>query len=133
MADLQYQPTCVCAEGVTIYKGRHRTLRVTISTDVGDITGSKLWFSVKKEITDEDDDAVIIKKSANNGGSDLQAKIIDGPNRIIEFYIIPTDTATLDHGNYNADAVIEIVSGAKRYQLLENFEFRLRQPVTLAI
>lgn len=133
MADLEYQPTCVCSEGVTIYKGRHRTLRVTITTDVGDITNAKLWFSVKKEVSDADTDAVIIKKSANNGGSDAQAKVVDGANRIIEFYIEPTDTSALDHGNYNADAVIELPSSAKRYQLLENFEFRLRQPVTLTI
>lgn len=133
MADLEYQPTCVCSEGVTIYKGRDRTLRATITTDVGDITGAKLWFSVKKEVSDADTDAVIIKKSANNSGSDAQAKVVDGPNRIVEFYITPTDTSALDHGNYSADAVIELPSSAKRYQLLENFEFRLRQPVTLTI
>ena len=133
MTDLQYQPTCVCSEGVTIYKGRHRTLRVTITTDLGDITGAKLWFSVKRQLEDADIAAVIVKKSLNNGGSNAQAIVVDGINRIVEFYVLPTDTATLDHGNYNADAVIELPSSAKRYQLLDNFEFRLRQPVTLTI
>jgi len=100
MADL-YQPECVCSKAeVDIYRMRDRTLQVTITTDVGDITDSLLWLTVKRELGDVDADAVITKLSANNGGSDSQAKVTDGINRIIEFYIDRTDTEDLNAGNY---------------------------------
>ena len=112
MADRVFQPDCVCRQlEVSLYQARNRTIRLTISTDIGDITDSKLWMSVKKALTDADTDALITKLSANNGGSDSQARVVDGVNRIIEFYIVPDDTRLLDAGDYWWDAVIELPSG----------------------
>lgn len=132
MADREYQPSCICAGAdVEVHKKRDRTLRLTIkNSDVGDITGSKLWMSVKERIEQADIDAVITKKSLNNGGSDSQAKVIDGANRIVEFYILPADTVALHEGDYWWDAVIELPSG-RRLQLVPPSRFTVVTPVTV--
>lgn len=128
-----YQPDCVCDETVKLYKNRTRTLELTIVTDLGDITGALIWFSIKKVITDEDVDALVTKLSDGiPGGSDAQAKVVDGPNRVIEIYLDPADTVDISAGSYVSDAVIQLLSGEK-YQLKEPFRFALEQPVTLAV
>jgi len=131
MADRQFQPDCVCKQlDVTLYQARDRTMRLTITNDIGDITGSKLWMSVKRSLDDADTDAVITKLSANNGGSDDQCKVVDGVNRIIEFYIVPDDTRDLDYGDYWWDAVIELPDG-RRLQLVDPSRFDLQRVATL--
>jgi hypothetical protein len=125
-----FQQRTICEEGIDLHLGRDRTLAVTIETDVGDITGSKLWFMVKKKFEDTDNDAVITKLSANNGGSDSQAMVTSGTLRMLEFYIVPADTVSLDFGDYVADAVIELPNG-RRLQLLQPFRFTLIQPVSI--
>jgi len=131
MADRTFQTDCVCKQlNVMLYQARDRTLRLTITNDIGDITGSKLWMSVKNTLDDADVDAVITKLSANNGGSDQQAKVVDGVNRIIEFYVVPDDTRDLDSGDYWWDAVIELPSG-RRLQLVDPSRFDLQRVATL--
>jgi len=132
MADREFQASCVCdGSDVEIDKMRNRTIRVTINTTtIGDITGSKLWLSVKERIEQDDADAEITKKSLNNGGADAQAMIVDGPNRIVEFYILPADTESLTEGDYWWDAVIEFASGT-RLQLVPPSRFTVSTPVTI--
>jgi hypothetical protein len=131
MSDLAYQPNCVCSKAeIDIYKMRDRTLQVTITTDVGDLTGSKLWFSVKQNLEDLDVNALITKLSLNNGGGDDQAMVTDGVNRVVEFYLERTDTQAMDPGDYWMDAVIQLPS-ARRLQLIPPTRFTLHQPATV--
>lgn len=121
--------TCDCEQSVAVYKKRDRTLRITL-TGPGDITGAKIWFSVKKEKTDIDTDALITKKSLNNGGSDAQTMVTDGPNGVLEVYIVPDDTDHLAEGDYWFDVVIETSVG-RRLEAVVPSRFRILQPVTL--
>ena len=72
----------------------------------------------------------ITKKSANNDGSDSEAIVADGPNRIVDFFLDETDTEDLAPATYNYDAVIEF-SGGDKVQLIPPSEFIVKQPVTL--
>lgn len=140
MADLDYQPTCVCQGDIELYQKRHRTITLEIDdadNELGDITGSLLWFSVKADEESDDTDALISKKSANNGGSDAQAKIITatGTLKVIEYYIVPDDTdpalnTTALPGDYACDAVIQLPSG-RRLQLLNPTRFTILRPTTV--
>lgn len=115
---------------IEIFQKRDKTIRISIITDVGDITNAKLWLFVKTKTSDLDEEAVITKKSLNNGGADTDAIVVDGPNRIIDFFIVETDTESLEPMKYNYDAVIELPGGDK-VQLIPPSEFKIKQPVTL--
>ena len=81
MADLAYQAICICSGDVDVYQKRNHTIRLQIADpddDLGDITGAKLWFSVKDDDDDADASAVISKKSLNNGGTDEREYPIHG-------------------------------------------------------
>ena len=121
--------SCDCEQSVAIYRKRDRTLRITI-TGPGDLTGAKIWFSVKRELGDDDADALIVKKSANNDGDDTQAKVYNGEDGIIEVYILPEDTEDIDEGDYWFDVVIETSSG-RRLEAVGPSRFRIIQPVTM--
>jgi hypothetical protein len=116
-------------QGIAIFQKRDQTIRATI-TGPGDITGAKIWFTVKRDKADIDTDALITKKSQNNGGSDADAKVTDGPNGIVEVYIARDDTDHLDPGDYWYDVVIENVSG-KRMQAVVPSTFTIMRPGTL--
>lgn len=131
MSIIDSQPSFDCSRQIDLFKKRDKTFRMTIQNEeVGDITGADLWMMVKADEDDADADALITKKSVNVGGSDDQAKVVDGPNRIVEFYIIPSDTEDMSPGEYVADAVIRLPSGRK-LQLIDPFLISLKQPATL--
>lgn len=134
MAILDSQSKKMCNIQIEFYKNRDRTIRMTIqNNDLGDITGSSLWLAVKLYIDKLDSDALILKKSADIGGGDDEAKVVDGENRIVEFYIKPEDTVDLDPGEYFADAVIKLPGvGGRKLQLVDPFLISLKQPVTIA-
>lgn len=113
---------------VCMYRKRNRTIKATI-TGLGDLTGAKIWFSIKSEGEDGDSEALVEKKSLNNGGTDTQAKVVDGPNGIIEIYIVPDDTAAIDEGDYKWDIVIELA--LKKHQIIPPSTFTIKQPTTL--
>ena len=152
---LSFQPVgSVCDDGLSVFKGRSRTITFLISDpptddvpdgDLGDLTGTKIKFLVKKALEDTDALAVIDKASLNNGGSDAQAKVTVPTNRDpvtqeirnkeIAVYLDPADTSSLIDGysgNYVFDCVIEIPSGAT-LQLFAPSTFDVEQPVTRAI
>ena len=125
--------TCTeCSDaGVTLYRKRNKTIRVTL-TGPSDITGAKIWFSVKQEGEDADADALITKKSLNNGGTDQQAMVIDGPGGILEVYILPADTENMEAGSYVYDIVIELAGAdPRRLEAVPPSLFQILQPVTL--
>jgi hypothetical protein len=140
MADIQYQPDCVCEGDVEVHQKRDHTIRVEIEDTAnawGDITSAKLWFSVKEDIEDTDANALITKKSLNNGGADTQAivTVATGTLKKVEFYIVQDDTdpgvnTDATEGDYICDAVIELAVGS-RYQLIPPTRFTIIAPVTL--
>jgi len=122
--------SCDCvSQDIGLFQKRDQTVRITI-TGPGDLTGAKIWFSVKDDKADIDTDALITKKTANNGGTDLQAKVTDGPNGIVEVYIAKEDTAAIDPGDYWYDVVLENSSG-KRMQGVTPSRFTIMRPNTL--
>jgi hypothetical protein len=117
-------------DSIEVFRNRDLTIKVTIrNASVGDIDGSKLWFSVKSSIDTEDASAVIYKRNTAAGGGPTEAEILDGPNREVAFYIDKSDTVNQTSGMYITDAVIELLSG-KRYQLLIPRQFAIKEPVT---
>lgn len=124
-----------CNHDRRIWKKRDETIRVTLYSDTEnsvpyDLTGAKIWFSIKAERDNPDAEALVTKKSANNGGSDAQAKVVDAENGVLEIYIDRTDTANLDNGSYWYDVVIENSSG-KRLQAIDPASLSVEQPVTV--
>ena len=80
-------PITTAPDSIRVYRNRDLTVRVTIqNTSVGDISGAKLWLTVKSDKTDDDDDAEIYLRNTAAGGGPTEAEIIDGPNRIVAFY-----------------------------------------------
>jgi hypothetical protein len=135
-----YQPDCICSGDVELYQKRNRTIQLEIEDpddELGDLTGSLLWFSVKDDADDEDTEALITKKSDNNGGSDAQMKLITatGVLKLVEVYIVPDDTdpsvnTGATPGDYTCDAVIQLPSG-RRLQLLDPSRFTIMRPTTV--
>ena len=121
--------TCDCEKNVSMYRKRNRTIKFTI-TGPGDLTSAKFWFSVKTDKDDTDEDALIMKKSANNDGSDEQIKVTDGPNGVVEVYIVPEDTDDIEAGSYLFDLVLETEAG-RRLQGVPPSSFKILQPTTL--
>jgi hypothetical protein len=121
--------SCSCEQSVSIYQKRSLTLKITI-TGPGDLTDYKIWFSVKQYREDTDVDALITKKSLNNGGADTEAKVVDGPNGIIEVYIVPTDTDGVTPGDYLFDVVLESPTGS-RMQAITPSNFSILRPITV--
>jgi len=137
--------SCLCDSKVKIEKNRDKTLKLKIA-GLGDITGSLIWFSVKEDKDDLDSEAVITKKNAAAGGSDTEAKVVEGYIKetdetsqfynqyigIIEIYLVPADTVDLEEGNYFYDVVMQIGGGAgRKLQVMPPSGFQIRQPVTI--
>lgn len=122
--------TCACKTSITLYlyKGRDRTIRISID-GLGDITGFKVWFSVKST-RDPEATALIDKRTFNNGGSDNQILITDGPNGILEVYIDPVDTTDLEYKDYWWDLVVGSTPPEKIRQIVDPSIFKLLKPVT---
>lgn len=118
----------MCDLKVRIYQNRHKTLRITL-TGPGDLTGYKVWFSAKEEKPDLDTDAIIFKRNVAAGGSDTEIKITDGPNGVIEVYLLATDTESIKPGDYLYDLVIENIAG-KKMQAIPPSSFDILQTVT---
>lgn len=110
---------------IDAFRGRDRTIRVTL-TGPGDISGYKVWFSVKER--KEDATALIHKSNTAAGGSDSQILITDGPNGVLEIYLGQADT-DLDPCQYWYDVLIENLDG-QRSQGVVPAHFVVKQAVT---
>lgn len=134
--------SCECMQNVAIYRKRDRTLRITVQGP-GDLTGGKVWFSVKTRLDDLDVDALITKKNTAAGGDDSQAKItrpwvkdtdpesltFDMMVGIVEIYIEADDTEDIGEGDYWFDVVIEV--NGRKLEAVSPSKFRINQPVTM--
>jgi len=76
-----------------------------------DLTGSKVWFTVKTRTSDADDVAIIQKRNTAAGGGDTEIKLTDAVNGKAEIYIVPADTATdVDPGIYVWDVQVTLAN-----------------------
>ena len=129
--------SCSCIDGVEVYAGRDYTLvfNLTKSTPVPstpyDLTGAKIWFSMKDETNDADSDAVIYKRSTLAGGDSTEIEITDAPGGVCNVYIVPDDTKDLSEGDFWFDLVVENNSG-KKMQAVAPSRFHVNYTVTKA-
>lgn len=121
-----------CTQEVEVEKKRNKTIKVTLESggSAFDITGAKVWFSVKAELDELDADALITKLNTAAGGDDTQARITDGTGGELEIYILPDDTEDIEAGDYWFDVVIE-TTAPRKLQAVSPSRFSIRQPVTL--
>ena len=100
---------------VTMYRGNDRSLRASINAegtgDPTDLTGAKVWFTVKERLSDLDAAAVIQKKNTAAGGSAAEIEIVDAPGGQVLIYIDPEDTDAVPAATYSFDVKVELGSG----------------------
>ena len=116
-------------QDVEIYRGDNRTFKVTVKDGDGNavnITGASIIFSVKEKIGDTGYN--FQKKNTAAGGGDSQIKITDAVNGIYEVYIVPTDTQTLDIGNYEYDS--ELTTATSKVYTVVRGELNIMDEIT---
>jgi len=99
---------------ITMYRGDNRTERVTVKDGDGvalPITGAKVWFTVKEDLDDADSAAVFQRKNTAAGGSDTEILITDGVNGVVEIYIVPANTSSLENGKFEFDVQVQLATG----------------------
>lgn len=120
---------------LTVTRGESKTYLMTVRSKTTklpvDLTGAKVWFSVKNRL--EDPDPLINKRTLNAGGLDTQALVLTQSGATLgqaQIFLTPPDTAARDpQGSYVCDAWVELSSG-KRYQVVKNRGFEVDPAVT---
>lgn len=118
---------------VTMFIRDDRTLAASVNYPDGrpvDLTGAKVWFTVKDRAKDPDSQARILKKNLAAGGSDDEILILtpatDGK---VEVYIVPADTENIDPATYRYD--IQVIVGGKTYTVVRD-QITFKEDVTKA-
>lgn len=89
---------------ISIIKGDTSNITVTFTDENStaiDLTGSTVFFTVKKALSDSDDNALIKKDITSH---------TDAVNGITEIILTPTDTS-INSGSYKADLQIKNATG----------------------
>ena len=110
-----------------------RTLSVTANYEAGgaaDLTGAKLWFTVKEKASDPDADALIEKRNTAAGGSDAEIKITNPTGGAAEVYLVPDDTDLMNPGIYSYDVQVTLADG-KTYTIVRD-RITFKEDVTKA-
>lgn len=118
---------------ITMFIRDDRTLSVSVNTDDGtpvDLTGAKLWFTVKERSSDTDLQALISKKNLEAGGSDTQIKVISASTGKAEIYIVPADTLSVNPGTYLYDIQVTLAN-TKTYTITRD-KITFKEDVTKA-
>lgn len=125
----------VAGAPITITRGESRTFLMTvrdIKKQPVDITGAKVWFSVKNRI--EDVALIIGKRNLAAGGVDGQILItlpqLGASLGQAMIFIDHADTALLDPDeSYVCDVWVQLTTG-KLYQVVKNRKFQINPAVT---
>ena len=113
------------------YRGDNKTLELTVRDAIGevDLTGMKIWFTVKKAVGDPDSMALIKKSTANvPGGGDEQIKVT--ANGKAEIYIVPADTANLILASYDWYYDVQVKTSEDKVYTVKQGTFRLLPEIT---
>lgn len=119
---------------VTMFVRDNRTLTVTVHATDGtpvDLTDAKVWFTVKARMTDLDSAAVIQKKNPEAGGSEDEIHVTDPSNGVLEIYLVPADTESVDPATYVYDVQVTLISG-KTYTVVRD-KITFKEDVTKAM
>lgn len=119
---------------IIIFSGDDRTLSLSVNQSDGsvvDLTGAKIWFTVKNRLADTDADALIQKRNTAAGGGDTEILVTDAPNGQAQIFIIPTDTEDVDAAIYSYDIQV-ILSTGKKHTITRS-QFCVKEDVTKAI
>jgi len=107
-------------ERIQMFLRDDRTLSLTVNNQDNtpvDLTGSKVYFTLKERTSDSDAAALIKKRNTAAGGGDTEIKIIDASGGKAEIYIVPADTDGMNPGNYVWDVQITLANN-KTYTVL---------------
>jgi hypothetical protein len=118
---------------VVMFLRDDRTLSVTANYEDGsaaDLTGAKMWFTVKEKASDPDTAALIEKRNTAAGGSDSEIKITNPTGGAAEVYIVPDDTDEINPGIYSYDVQVMLASG-KTYTIVRD-RITFKEDVTKA-
>jgi len=121
------------ANRIVMFLRDDRTLSVTANYEDGsptDLTGAKMWFTVKEKASDPDVDALIEKKSSLAGGSDSEIKFTNPTGGAAEIYIVPDDTENVNPGIYSYDVQVTLANG-KTYTIVRD-RITFKEDVTKA-
>lgn len=123
--------TSTAASAITITRGEHMTIALPAVVDdqkvAIDLTGAKVWFTVKNRV--EDTSPAISKRNTLAGGADTEVLIVTPLEGLVEIYLIPTDTTNLTATTYIADVWVELASG-KRWPIMRRRAFTIEASVT---
>ncbi len=111
---------------VAVYRGMSKTFELTVKDATGaaiDLTGSSIYFTVKKSLKDP---LPLIQKSAVSA---LQIELTAPRSGGASIYLDPSDTQSMDSGNYVFD-VIAILANGKRYVVIPPSVFIIESTVT---
>jgi len=120
--------------GIDHYRGDSKTLELAVTDANGEpvnITNAYVWFTVKKDVNDEDDAAVITKATANvDGGADAQLLITSGSLGLADIYLVPADTEDLNPPDYDYHFDVQVKTAAGKVYTVARDSFRLLSDVT---
>ena len=112
---------------VTVVRGSSKTLTLTVKDSDGgplDLTGSTIYFTVKKR--EKDEDALIQKISTDSA----QIDIPNPTDGIAKITINPADTSSLATGKYKFDVWV-VLSGGDRVVVVLPSVFEVVAGVTV--
>jgi hypothetical protein len=106
----------IATNKVTMFIRDDRTLEVSVNANTSpqtpqDLTGAKVWMTVKDRTSDLDSSAHIMKRNAAAGGSDSEIKILTpATNGQLEIYLVPADTENMNPGTYVYDVQVKLAN-----------------------
>lgn len=122
-------------QNLTMYRGNNKVFRFPVLDQDGnvvDITGAKIWFTVKKasDLDDANDaDAIFQRKNQAAGGSDAEIEITDAVNGIFKVKIVPANTSDVEADEYQFDAQV-LIAGGVGIKTVTRGKFTIFQDVT---
>lgn len=93
-----------------------------------DLTGAKIWFTVKTRPKDEDADALVFKRNTAAGGGDTEIKVTNVAGGQLDVYLVPADTENVDMGTYDYGIRVTLANG-KTYTIVRD-KITLKEDVT---
>ena len=110
---------CMITESdkITIFSGDDRTLSLSVNLESDgspvELTGAKIWFTVKSDSAETDAAALVQKRNAAAGGGDTEILITDAAGGQAQIFLIPSDTEDADAATYQYDIQVILATGKK--------------------
>ena len=116
---------------IRIIRGTSKTLELSVIDEEGDavdLAGARVIMSVKRTL---DEKAPLFAKDSAKGSAQVE---IQSPTKAgkADIYLLPSDTHTLDVGDYLFDVWV-ILSSGKRYAVIPPSTLTLEAGVTVIV